>query len=106
MMKKCTYYIICENDEYINDLCYDCHMLFGSWRGVNTVLDTQDDLQCPLCAKISKCITRPKCDHFICTDCFKKLYYSNEFYIIKEKGNLSEYLAFENSCKKCLECSK
>jgi hypothetical protein len=35
----------------------------------------KNDLECPICLDTARCIQLPKCSHFCCIDCFKKLYY-------------------------------
>ena len=113
-MFNCRNYIICDNNvDTVNELCFDCNMLFGSWRGCKNISNNKQDIG-TLCFKNDICIRRPKCEHYICKQCFKKLYFASGMYIIKgclkDKGNqealLSEYIDFENSCKKCFECDK
>lgn len=105
-MLKCPNNIICNNNISSDiELCLDCNMLFGTWRGNRGILD-QKNTTCPICTKDSLCVTRPNCNHFICIDCFKTLYFTVNTKIIKpeEDINISEYLDYQNSHKRCLEC--
>ena len=104
-MSKCQNHIICANTvDADKQICFDCNMLFGKWRGNNRILNIIENIKCPLCLRMNTCISRPSCEHFICVDCFKKIYFSKSNYIIKDYDLLSEYLEFENMCKKCFEC--
>lgn len=95
---------ICENVTK-DDICYDCNMLFGSWRGYKGILDKKENILCPACLKYGYGISRPTCNHFICIDCFKILYFGTKTNTIEE-NNICEYLDYINSLKTCKECSK
>lgn len=82
---KCPNYVICENSDprwvlrCHNGLCTNCDISFGKWQGGKGILNMKDNEDCCICFEIKKCISNPKCDHFICIDCFKRCYYgSNE----------------------------
>jgi len=65
-------------------LCTNCHMSFGTWKsGGNTyvgkgTLEVKDNLECPICLDIKKCISQPRCEHSICITCFKRCYFGDE----------------------------
>lgn len=116
----CPNYIICnniirENDIYNPDgLCLDCHLLFGKWRNKDGILRLKDKLEpkenCPVCDDKIQNIFRPSCNHFICINCFKKLYFGIELkkplfpYIDKEveywfnieNKNINEWMICED----------
>lgn len=79
----CKNYLICSNksdQEYLDaheNYCIDCNNLFGKWREKSFTLKFTETLEtCPLCfQKNQKCIKRVDCDHFLCVDCFRLVYY-------------------------------
>lgn len=84
---KCKNYELCKTvlpewwhdckDEY---LCTNCDMMFGTW-GDNTgkgVLDTIENVECPICLETKKGISNPNCNHTLCIDCFRRCYYGTE----------------------------
>lgn len=58
-------------------LCTNCDIMFGTWCSGNYkhegkgVLEMKDDIECPICLEIKRSISFPKCEHFVCIDCFK-----------------------------------
>ena len=84
--KECANYIICSNlIENDQDICHDCHCLFGKWRdnlvddGILKIIESYD--KCKICDeedRENKFVMRPNCSHYICTRCFRKLYYGKE----------------------------
>jgi hypothetical protein len=66
-----------------NYLCTDCHMMFGTWgSGENLhtgkgILEINNNIYCPICLECKKGISQPRCEHFICIDCFTRCYYGN-----------------------------
>ena len=72
-------------------------MFFGEWtsagndsqtlgRGKNPegVLQFSDTLlECPVCLELKNGVAHPRCDHFVCIDCFKRCYYGDP----DESGN-------------------
>lgn len=65
-------------------LCTNCDMLFGTWSSEGKqytgkgILETRDGFECPICLEVKKCISQPRCDHFVCIDCFKRCYYGDD----------------------------
>jgi hypothetical protein len=125
---KCPNFIVCNNrlnNVYDDGLCMDCHSLFGKWRNFNnsSILKIKDsEIECPLCNIIDINIKRPHCEHTLCINCFKKLYYGIELERPIHPNTLdddvySEYLnklnywnkfkkLFESSAtSKCFQCS-
>jgi hypothetical protein len=80
---QCVNYLVCYN--FITSdktICDECYALFGSWRGTDEHLTITDDdiVDCPLCHNPGKkiCVKRPRCKHYLCVDCFRKLYFGYE----------------------------
>lgn len=89
---KCKNYEVC--DSLLPDwwwdckgcyLCTNCHMQFGTWtnklEGGNNgkgILEFIDNYECVICMETKRCISQPKCNHFICIDCFKRCYYGDK----------------------------
>jgi hypothetical protein len=46
-------------------------MLFGEMK-------FKEPMECPVCFDYTHGLSQVKCDHFICTDCFKRCYYGDE----------------------------
>ena len=106
-MTKCYYFTICNN--YAESLlCIDCNMLFGKWRTKKDYLSFKNNIDCSICKQNELCIMRPQCEHFICIQCFKILYFNHkdDKHLINIKPNLKlpEYLEFKSSLKKCNLC--
>lgn len=87
---KCKNYEIC--NELLPDwwfeckgsyLCTNCHNLFGSWgHGVNKhegkgILEFKDNIECPICFEVQKCVSQPRCNHMVCITCFKRCHYGD-----------------------------
>ena len=88
---KCKNYIICETVlpkcwfGYVGRyLCDGCDTMFGTWSsgGIKNVgkgiLETTNNLECPICLEIKECISQPRCNHSSCISCFKRCYYGDE----------------------------
>jgi len=66
-----------------NYLCTNCHMMFGTWgSGENAhigkgILEISNNIECPICLEVKKCISQPRCDHSLCISCFKRCYYGD-----------------------------
>lgn len=78
---KCPNFLVCGKEcpqivfDYHFGVCPDCNFLFGGWNGGKGVLTYLEDLECCICFEIKICVSQPKCDHFICLDCFKTCYF-------------------------------
>lgn len=85
---KCDNFEICQAilpDDWFecqgNYLCCNCHMLFGTWgdkTGKGT-LEFYDNLECPICLENTRCVSQPKCNHYVCINYFKRCYYGKEY---------------------------
>lgn len=88
---KCKNYDICESvipkwwfECKNNYLCTNCHMMFGTWGNEQEkhigkgVLEFMDNIECPICIECKKSVSFPRCNHMVCTDCFKRLIYGDE----------------------------
>lgn len=88
---KCKNYELC--DEILptwwyeckgHYICTNCDILFGTWGHDENahygkgVLDFIDNLECPVCLDTKRCVSQPRCDHFICIDCFKRCYFMDD----------------------------
>jgi hypothetical protein len=89
---KCKNYEVC--DAVLPDwwwdckecyLCTNCDIHFGTWT-TNTgfgndgkgILEFIDNYECAICMETKRCVSQPKCNHFVCIDCFKRCYYGDE----------------------------
>lgn len=94
---RCANYEICypedPDGEYLPDwwhtwvngkpLCMNCHAAFGTWTQYGGIkhtgkgtLDFKDNTECPVCLDTTRCVSQPRCDHYICLGCFRRCYYS------------------------------
>ena len=125
---NCKNHMICQNRSYREDrLCLDCYNIFGEWRSnqKTEVIMKDDNDKCPVCEEDDKTVIyRMNCDHFVCVDCFKKIYYGIELKKpqIKLGNNLEDYKEqleryekmqniyilssdkFSSKCFECFEC--
>lgn len=106
---KCPNFIVCKNRvdttyDY-EGLCMDCYSLFGKWRNFNnSVLKIEEsEIECPLCKFVDINIKRPNCDHTLCINCFRKLYYGIE--LEKPKIGDNDKIVYWNKFKKLFESS-
>jgi hypothetical protein len=72
----CSNFITSNNNIY-DGFCLDCHSLFGKWREKLSypLLETKENQYCAICKENQQCVKRPYCNHYICIDAFRKLYY-------------------------------
>ena len=104
-MSNCSNFIVCNNIcEYENNVCRECIMLFGKWRGKKEILTKNFSEICNICNTKEMCITRPDCDHYLCIKCFKNIYFHIDTQIIDDSEKLIDYLEYKNSLKKCSKC--
>lgn len=82
--EPCKNYIVCKNKLSQNEqgeICNDCYHIFGEWRErqrANVEIKTDCDI-CPLCQEENqKIVFRMDCDHLVCVDCFRKIYFGLE----------------------------
>jgi hypothetical protein len=43
----------------------------GSLTVGKGILEFIDNHECAICMETKRCVSQPKCNHFICIDCFK-----------------------------------
>ena len=78
---ECPNYVLCNNKRpqcilsCSNGVCIDCYLFFGTWKG-KCILETKLDIECCVCLE-EHClgISLPRCVHYICVICMKKLYF-------------------------------
>jgi hypothetical protein len=125
--EPCKNFIACKNkiafnEETKNGLCNDCYHIFGEWRKrhrsdvkLKNICGT-----CPMCNEEKQTILyRMDCDHSICVDCFRKIYFgleikkpvlkfgnsSEDYKLNLEKWNRINELYKDNIIKmECNEC--
>ena len=102
--KQCKNYIVCKNNynEMNEGFCIDCFHLFGEWRNRkrNKVEVKENKETCPLCKENEQYIVyRIDCDHNICVDCFRKIYFGIEY----KKPVLSFSITSKDDYKENLE---
>lgn len=76
MYKKCANYNICRGtspDWWHKEICVGCDLYFGSWKKGKCIL-TRKNSECPICLEEKECVEQPKCEHYICITCFRKIY--------------------------------
>jgi hypothetical protein len=80
---KCPNFEICRKYDFpLNmschgGLCTNCDIMFGKWDGgKGKLVFKQDD--CCICLENKRCVSYPKCNHFVCIDDFKRLQYGEE----------------------------
>lgn len=54
-----------------NYLCINCDMS-------GTILEISNNMDCPICLEVKKCIYQPRCNHSVCISCFKRCYYGDK----------------------------
>ena len=79
---KCPNFEICGNYDFpLNmsvhgGLCMMCDVNYGIWQGGKGVLQFKES-ECPICFELTRCVSMPNCNHFICIDDFKRCFYGN-----------------------------
>lgn len=83
---KCPNFLVCGNDDPQCILwchagrCYHCDLMFGKWcdssnKGNLIFIDNLEE--CCICLDNNKVgVSQPKCEHYICVDCFKECYFA------------------------------
>jgi hypothetical protein len=94
-VKECKNFIACENkvsDNNDDELCFECYHMFGKWRNKprNSIsVKSQRDF-CPLCEENEEItVYRMDCDHHVCLNCFRKIYFGIEVSKPKFKINFT-----------------
>lgn len=78
MKHNCINHSLCNNriPDWMT-ICIDCDMLFGTWINGKVKLKEYQNFECPICLEIKTVFEQPKCDHKICADCFRVIYFGN-----------------------------
>ena len=106
---------VCGNYKHQNMLdccsgrCLNCDIFLGEWQGGKGNLDFKTIELCYICLEENiEGVSMPKCDHFICVECFKKCFdltsepfYPNE--IQEEMFKLSKELPEDTDEDKLFE---
>ena len=61
-------------------ICNNCMLLYP-----NKDIIIKDNNECPICYDLIKTLKLPNCEHYLCVNCFQKLYYGKD--LIKTKYN-------------------
>lgn len=79
---QCPNHIICNavvTQCYLDccsGLCANCDISFGTWNGGKGILNTKQNIECCVCLEENMLgISGPRCKHYLCIDCFKKIYW-------------------------------
>ena len=83
--------------------CQSCNMFFGNWNGSGGCgnLNFVDNIECPICFENKEGVNMPRCDHYICIDCFKYIYFKDcEEEIAEQQYNNEENLRCCSICRK------
>lgn len=77
----CRNFLVCDVllPEYVlnknEGICLSCDLAFGKWTGGHGALPQQQLDECPICYEENILgISNPRCNHFMCIECFKKCY--------------------------------
>lgn len=74
---KCKNYIICNSTipEWDKDICINCDLLYGKWKGGKGILPIYENKECPICLDIETNIELPYCNHTLCLNCFNRCFH-------------------------------
>jgi hypothetical protein len=81
---KCPNFEICGKYDFpLNmnchgGLCFNCDVMFGKLDGGKGKLIFMDNFDCCICLENKRCVSMPKCNHFVCIDDFKRLSYGEK----------------------------
>jgi len=68
-----------DNDNNDDKNCFKCHLC----RGINNIgenidINYKDGIECNICLDIKNSFVKLKCNHELCTDCYKKNTINND----------------------------
>lgn len=73
---KCQNYNLCnEMVPIFISRCTKCDLCYGEWNGGKGTLTEYPNHECPICLETKLCFEQPKCNHPICADCFRIVYF-------------------------------
>lgn len=58
--------------------CLNCDIIFGKWNGGKGILQLSDIEECCVCLENKIHISLPKCNHKLCIECMRKIYFNEE----------------------------
>ena len=61
--------------EYVNEIYVCCETPLSCEFMIDKLNTIQDNIECPVCYKIKKTIELPTCNHRICLECCKTIYF-------------------------------
>ncbi len=65
---------ICDGGEYLNLSNFYLRNCRKLYRKINTIKENEE---CKLCYEIKRCMELPNCNHRLCLECIKTLYFGN-----------------------------
>lgn len=83
---KCDNYVLCNAKlpEWWHSckgtlICTNCDILTYHWqkKGGRDKLIIKDNVECSICLETKTGVLMPKCEQYMCTECFRKCYWSN-----------------------------
>jgi hypothetical protein len=76
--------------------CCGCDVAFGEWDGGKGILKFNENKKiCAGCSKNKILVSLPKCNHTLCVECLKIVYYGDKGNFIK-RGTIAK-----NKCPFC-----
>lgn len=79
---KCQNFKICMETlpkwwhDYKNKLvCIKCDMELGEWNNDKETIKEYPNTKCTICLESKLCFEQPKCNHPICSNCFRIVYF-------------------------------
>lgn len=94
----------------VERLCVKCDLYFGTWRGGKGKLVFYKEFECPICLEYETiAVSYPACDHYICTNCFKKCFKMDSLsidYIEVDDKELDRNLEACSICRSSLKPNK
>ncbi len=81
---KCANYVVCSNfNRFKSKFCLDCEYYFNRKLIIKKFKTTDDDYNCPICLSSKDdtiFIKQLKCQHSVCIDCIKNIYFNPDQY--------------------------
>ena len=85
--KLCENFNLCKH-QLPKDMsrCMNCDILLGEWDGGKGKLNEYTNTECPICYEITLCFEQPRCNHTICGECFRTIYFGEPSDELLEKN--------------------
>ena len=71
-MSKCINFEICNKYTFTNRPCINCNDMYG------VPLQFIDNHECPICMETERCVKFINCNHYVCIQDFKRMFYGNQ----------------------------